>query len=130
MKSGIINSTVSWLEHLGPVKLALGLTATVLVVDHLVAPKGMSMVTKTITKITGAERSLMSRARAPLALPAGPVVIPPPGVGTTSPVHATGANNGPGWGRGGMPYFPGAHANPGGPWPYAHAGGAARYGWE
>lgn len=92
-----------WLGRRGPVELVVGAAAVYLVADHLLAPKGMSYVSKLTAKVSG---SSLGRKIA---------AIPPPG-------HATGANNQAGWNRGMSPYGGWALNAPAGPWPYAHAG--------
>jgi hypothetical protein len=93
-----------WLGRRSTVEIVLGGAALLLAADHFTAPKGMSYVSKITTKLTG-PKGLLGRSHP----------IPPPGV-------KTGANMGPGWGRGTSPYGGWALNAPAGPWPYAHAG--------
>jgi len=124
---GTIAGTKKFLHRRSALEIALGATALVLVADHMIAPKGMSIVTKTTRKISGVLGGKGMARALPLPPPHLPAVIPPPGA-----IHAgvdyTGANAQAGWNRGMSPSFPGAYGAPGGPWPYAHAG--QHYGWE
>lgn len=124
---GTISGTKKFIHRRSALEIALGATALVLAVDHfLVAPKGMSIVTKATRKISGTLGGRgVARALPPPHLPA---VIPPPGV---APIHA-GANAQAGWNRGMSPYGGWALGAPAGPWPYAHAGQhyGQQYGWE
>jgi len=99
-------------------QLLLGGVVLVGVVDHLIAPKGMSFASKALDKL-GATK------------PALPPPPPPPPALTPVQVAArgdwTGANAQAGWNRGMSPYGGWALNAPAGPWPYAHAG--QHYSW-
>ena len=121
---GTIAGTKKFLHRRSALEIALGATALVLVADHFVAPKGMSIVTKTTRKISGMLGGKGMARALPPPPPHLPAVIPPPGAAA---IHA-GANAQAGWNRGVSPYGGWALGAPGGPWPYAHAG--QHYGWE
>jgi hypothetical protein len=89
---------------------------TALVVDHLVAPKGRSQISKIMDRFMGS------------AVPVhGPVLMAPP---IAAKGYFASGNNMPGWNRGTMPFGGWALNAPAGPWPYAHAGpGQAHYSW-
>jgi hypothetical protein len=88
----------------------------VLLVDHLIAPKGMSFASKAMDKLGGAKP----------ALPPPPP--PPPVLAPVAKGDWTGANAQAGWNRGMSPYGGWALNAPAGPWPYAHPG--QTYGWQ
>ena len=123
---GTIAGTKKFLHRRSALEIALGATALVLAADHMIAPKGMSIVTKTTRKISGALGGKGVARALPPPPPHLPAVIPPPGA-----VHA-GANAQAGWNRGMSPYGGWALNASAGPWPYAHAGQhyGQHYGWE
>jgi hypothetical protein len=129
--AGFVNSIERRVARLGTVeKVVLG-AAVVLGIEHLIAPRGMSMATKLYHKATGAFPSL-------------PPVIPPPGVVAPALPAAVakgafaGANQMAGWNRGMSNYgqwsdYPQWHGHAG-PWHSAHQygvpGGLPDYSWE
>jgi hypothetical protein len=120
---GFFKSIEHRIDKLSPMALVLLAAGGVLVVEHLIAPKGMSLASKAIDKITG-------KAHALLPPPPPPPVIPPPAViAQAAKGYFAGANQQAGWNRGMSPYGPWAVANP--MFQYAHADqGHPWYEWE
>jgi hypothetical protein len=65
---GFLAGLESRFEKMGTLQTVLVAAGGVLVIEHLIAPKGMSVISKTWDKISGA----------PKALPPPPPVVPPP----------------------------------------------------
>lgn len=126
--AGFVNSLEHKFARLGTVEKVAVAALVVLGVEHLIAPKGMSMATKMLHKVS------------PARFPALPPVIPPPGVAAPALPAAVargafaGANNMPGWNRG-MSAYGGMdgfywHGH-GGPWSqWGAPGGGPDYSWE
>lgn len=95
------------INKLSTTQLVLLAAGGVLVVDHFVAPKGKSFVSKAIDKVTGS-KALPPPPPAPLPLPSA-----------VAKGYWAGANKQAGWNRGMDPYGPWAVANP--MVQYAHA---------
>jgi len=124
---GFFKSIEHRIDKLSPMELVLLAAGGVLVVEHLIAPKGMSLASKAIDKITGKSHALPPP-------PPPPPMIPPPAAIAAAKGYFAGANNQAGWNRGMSPYGGWALNAPAGPWPYAHAGGGyqnyPQYLWE
>lgn len=135
-------------EEMGTLKTVLVAAGGVLVLDHLIAPKGMSLISKTWDKVSGKGGH---HALPPIPPPI-PAALPPSakvGHWYNFPTHPelfeqqaaeaaagdfAGANMQAGWNRGMSPYGPWAVADPMGQ--YAHAvqsrrtGHMSHYDWE
>jgi hypothetical protein len=120
---GFLGDLERRVSKLSTLEFALVAVGGVLLVDHLIAPKGMSYASKALAKV-GVHPALP-------ALPPPPV-IPPPGV--TASIAAkgeyAGANAQAGWNRGMSPYGGWALNAPAGPWHYAHANSPHRGGYD
>ncbi len=104
--SGSITDRASkFFKQLGPTQSVLLLGGGLLLVNHLMVPRGSSVLSQILNAI----------APAPKARP------------RAYPSYYAGANWGAGWNHGNKPYGPWAHASPGGPSPYAH--GESWWGW-
>ncbi|HTR02659.1 MAG TPA: hypothetical protein VMN82_05635 [Thermoanaerobaculia bacterium] len=136
--------------EMGTLKTVLVVAGGTLVLDHLIAPKGMSLLSKTWEKVSGKEPH-HALPPIPPPIPAAPPPLPPPapkvgsyyfpfhpelfeGSGEHAAGDFTGANLQAGWNRGMDPYGPWAVADPMGQ--YAHAaqrrrtGHMGHYDWE
>lgn len=85
-------------KNLGPTQTVLLIGGGLLVANHLMVPRGTSVLSQILNAV----------APAPKARP------------RLQPSYYSGANIGAGWNHGNKPYGPWAHASPGGPSPYAH----------
>ncbi len=88
-------------KKLGPTQTWLLVGGGLLVANHLMVPRGTSVLSKMLNAVAPAPK-----ARPRLAAPA---------------YYYAGANQQAGWNRGMTPYGPWGHASPGGSSPYAHA---------
>lgn len=134
-------------EEMGTLKTVLVAAGGVLVLDHLIAPKGMSLISKTWDKVSGKTHHALPPIPPPI--PAAPPPLPPKvGHWYNFPSHPelfaaqqeaaagdfAGANMQAGWNRGMSPYGPWAVADPMAQ--YAHAAQSRRtghmghYDWE
>lgn len=90
------------------------------VADHMIAPKGMSFVSKIYDKVLGHGHRLPPLPPPPI--PASATASLPPAVATAvAKGYFAGANAQAGWNRGMSPYGGWARNAPAGPWHYAHA---------
>ncbi len=125
---GFFKSIEHRIDKLSPMELVLLAAGGVLVVEHLIAPKGMSLASKAIDKITGKASAHVVPPLLPPP-PPPPPVIPPPAAIAAAKGYFAGANQQAGWNRGMSPYGPWAVANP--MYQYAHANqGHPWYEWE
>jgi hypothetical protein len=117
-KKGFLHDIERRVDKLSTTQLVLLAAGGVLVVDHLIAPKGMSFVSKAWEKVSpgGAHKALPPPPPPPVP------VIPPP---IAAKGMYAGANRQAGWNRGMSPYGGWAVANP--MEQYAHA--AMRQNW-
>jgi hypothetical protein len=86
-------------KNLGPTETWLLIGGGLLMANHLMVPRGTSVLSKMLSAIAPA---------------------PKPRPVLRAPAYYAGANNQAGWNRGMSPYGPWGHAAPGGPSPYAH----------
>lgn len=89
-------------KNLGPTQTWMLIGGGLLVANHLMVPRGTSVLSKMLNAVAPAPAT---KPRPRLAMPA----------------YYAGANSQAGWNRGMSPYGPWAHAAPGGPSPYAHS---------
>ena len=101
-------------------QIALLTVGAVVVVDHVIAPKGMSFASKAMDKL-GGHKALPLPPPPPIPAP-GVTALPAPVAAAVAKGYFAGANNQAGWNRGTSPYGGWALNAPAGPWPYAHAG--------
>jgi len=96
-------------KKLGPTETVLVVGGGLLFAQHLMVPRGTSILSKVLNAVAPTPKAAPRLARAGFD-------------------DYAGANLQAGWNRGVKPYGGWAHASPGGPWPYAH-GGPERWGW-
>jgi len=113
---GFFKSIEHRIDKLSPVELVILGVGGALIVEHLIAPKGMSFASKAIDKITGKTHALL-----PPPPPPPPVIPPPAAIAQAAKGYFAGANQQAGWNRGMSPYGGWALNASAGPWPYAHA---------
>src|SRR5271170_5523765 len=86
-------------KNLSPTQTWLLVGGGLLMANHLMVPRGTSLLSKMLNAVAPAPQPVRPRF----------------------PVYRAGANWGAGSGQGNKPFGPWAHAAPGGPSPYAHA---------
>ena len=144
--ASLTDRATKFFKQLGPTQSMLLVGGGLLVVNHLMVPRGTSVLSQILNAIAPAPKKTVRRyyagVRAPISGPPSPEpgghcgldemwdptkqacvpVLPWPiqQASGASRVLA-GANWGAGWNHGNKPYGPWAHAAPGGPSPYAHA---------
>jgi hypothetical protein len=140
--ASLTDRATKFFKQLGPTQSMLLIGGGLLVVNHLMVPRGTSVISQILNAIAPAPKKTVRRyyagVRAPISGPpppdpsgCGPGTMWDAGKQTCVPVlpwpiqqasgDFAGANWGAGWNRGNKPFGPWAHAAPGGPSPYAHA---------
>jgi hypothetical protein len=90
--SGLLGNLQRRVKNLSTAQFVLVAGAGVLLLDHLIAPKGMSFASKALDKV-------LPGSRLPLPPP-----LPPPAAIAAAKGYFSGANNMAGWNRGMSPY--------------------------